>query len=155
MDADGGSLCYLPIGCSHSCWVSRRHICMLNLKIEFFSSFLGLWLTLHRDHGANAISFLQDQHNQAIWSGCTLDWAATVFVPEYHYLMAEMKQAHLGFVGDSPCFPKTTRHVQECLFDTDLTVLLRRIPLSVAVHTWHYLLIFIFKCNTSAHRGDS
>lgn len=86
MDADGSSLCYLPVGCRHSCSVSRCYICMLNLKIEFFSRFLGLWSTLLRDHGANAIYFLQDQHNQAIWFGCALDWVGSVhpWVPLSH-----------------------------------------------------------------------
>lgn len=41
----------------------------------------------------------------------------------------------MGFIGDSLCYAKTTRYVQECVFDMDLTTLLRRIPLGVAVHT--------------------
>lgn len=73
MDADGSSLFYLPVGCRHSCSVSRHYICMLNLKIEFFSRFLGLWSTLVRDHVANAISFFarsaQSGHMICLCSG--------------------------------------------------------------------------------------
>lgn len=46
-------------------------------------------------------------------------------------------------------------HTQEHAFDTDLTQLLRRIPLGVAVPTWCSPLIFIFTCNTLAWTGGS
>lgn len=63
----------------------------------------------------------------------------TVLVVECRYLVAEMKLSHLGFVGGHPCYPQDHKACEECAqelaFDTDLTRLLRRIPLVVAVPT--------------------